>query len=672
MKKIIIGILCFSIYQSSYAQKGRDILGGLIGGKSFSGQTNKSDTSGKLSDLGFEHRDDAKDSISIFFRYLDSLRISRLDSNINDFYSYFSIPANHQYLGNNGSASYSIVYKPFAKPGWDAGFHAYDIYKYTLENTRFYKTTKPYTQLSYQLASGKEQMIKVTHTQNPAPNFNVGFDYRLISAPGFFVTQNTNHNNYRLFSSYQGKRKRYAAQFVLFGNSIKSSENGGIVNDSLLSNPEYSKRFTIPVNLGGDAAFEPNPFKSSVTTGNTYNDFTFFLRQSYDIGKKDSVEVNDSTTEYLFYPKLRFLYSFTYSTQKYQFQDATINYDLYQNWYDTLIDNSVDTLTVLDKWKIIKNDFSLMQFPDTKNQGQYIQAGVTLENLKGTFSSGSKNFYNIMLHGTYRNKTKNRLWDIVADANFYLNGFNAGDYSAKAELTRYLNKRWGNVRLLFTNVNRTPSFIYDLQSSFNFKNSDTYKKENITTLQANAENSFISLSATNYLITNLVYFTDYRQTTQRSAVINLLQVSASKKIHISNRWKWYADITIQQTDGAAPIKVPLVFTRNRFAFEGVFYKNLNLSTGLEIRYYTPYFANNYSPLMGQFVPQDTDKIYNLPDISAFFHFRIKSFTGFIRAENLNSVSFKNGFGFTNNNFAAPHYAYPGFIFRFGIQWGFVN
>jgi hypothetical protein len=151
-----------------------------------------------------------------------------------------------------------------------------------------------------------------------------------------------------------------------------------------------------------------------------------------------------------------------------------------------------------------------------------------------------------------------------------------------------------------------------------------------------------------------------------------LQLSASKKIKLTKRWNLYADVTFQQTDGSAPLKVPLLFTRSRLAYEGIFFKNLNLSTGLEVRYFTPFEAYNYSPLMGQFTPQDTFKLKNLPDITAFFHFRIKSFTAFIRAENLNTVSFSNGFGFTNNNFAAPHYPTQGFMFRFGIQWGFVN
>ena len=632
----------------------------------------KSDTASKKDNLGFEHRDDAKDSMTITFRYLDSIRSVTPDTTINDFYKYFSEPAAAQYLGNNGAAAYSLIFAPFVKPGWDAGFHAFDVYKFTLENSKFFKSTKPYTQLGYQLASGKEQMIKILHTQNPKPNLNFGFEYRLVSAPGFFVTQNTNLNNYRLFSNYQGKRKRYAAYFMLLGNTVKNSENGGIKNDSLLEVKEFAKRFTIPVNLGGDAAIQPNPFKSSVSTGNIYKEFTFFFRHSYDIGKRDSVAVNDSTTEYLFYPKLRFQHTFTYNTYSYQFKDLVADSALYKRWYDTTLRPGRDTFIVTDQWKVMTNDFSLVQFPDTKNSAQFISAGIRLENIKGTFASGTSNLYNIVLHGEYRNKTRNRLWDILARGDFYLAGLNNANYSVYATLSRYLNKRLGNVRVTFNNVNRSPSYIYEGNSSFNFHNSTRYKNENITSIKATADNPFISLVAANYLITNYVYFKGYYQTAQYAKIINLLQATAAKKIKISHRWNLYTDITLQQVDGGAPIKVPFIFTRNRLAYEGVFFKNLNLSTGLEIRYYTPYKAYNYSPVMGQFTPQDSLTIKNRPDITAFMHFRIKSFTAYLRAENLNSVDFTNGFAFTKNNFAAPHYVYPGFVFRFGILWNFVN
>ena len=676
MFKIVATLFFLALMQSALPQIPGALSRGMFGGGNKSASTSTrvggSDTSSKNSTLGFEHRDDAKDSISIGFKFLDSIRNNKLDSSINDFYNYFIVPAAQQYLGNNGSPGYSLIYTHFLKPGWDAGFHAFDAYRLTLENTRFFKTNKPFSQMGYQLASGKEQMIKLLHTQNPRPNLNFGFEYRLISAPGFFVTQNTNLNNYRLFSNYQGKRKRYAAFFTLLANTFKASENGGMKNDSLLDDKDFSKRFTIPVNLGGDATIQPNPFKSSVSTGNIYKEATFFVRQTYDIGKKDSVEVNDSTTEYVFYPKLRFQHSFSYNSYSYQFKDIVADSSIYQQWYDTTLKKKRDTLMVIDQWKIVTNDFSLIQFPDTKNAAQFLLAGARVENLKGIFAGGDKNFYNIVLHGEYRNKTRNRLWDILAKGEFYLNGINSGDYSAFATLSRTLNKKLGSVRLLFNNVNRSPSFIYTGYSSFNFGNGGDYKKENITVLKASAENPYFNISFTNYLLTNYLYFTDYYHTAQYDRLINLIQATVSKKIPLSRRWNWYTEITLQQTDGAAPIKVPFVFTRNRLAYEGVFYKNLNLSAGIDFRYYTSYNAYNYSPVMGQFVRQDTVATKNRPDVSGFLHFRIKSFTAYLRLENLNAIDFSNGFGFTKNNYAAPHYVYQGLIFRFGILWNFVN
>jgi hypothetical protein len=369
---------------------------------------------------------------------------------------------------------------------------------------------------------------------------------------------------------------------------------------------------------------------------------------------------------------LRAQHSFTYSTYNYFYRDNKADTAIYKNWYDTAVKIGADSFYVKEKWSVMSNDITLLQFPDTKNPAQFISAGVKFENIKQESTKGSNNFYNFIIHGEYRNKTRNKLWDVLAKGEFYVNGLNTGDYSAYATIARHINNKLGDIRLFFKNVNRSPSFIFDKASGFNFNNPGRTKKENIISFGADAGNRFINLGFKNHIITNLAYFSDYYHTAQSAKAINLLQVYASKKIKLTKRWNLYADITFQQTDGGAPVKVPLLFTRTRLSYEGIFFKNLNLSTGLEARYFTPFEAYNYSPVMGQFTPQDTFKLKNLPDISAFFHFRIKSFSAFIRAENLNTVSFANGFGFTNNNFAAPHYPTQGFILRFGIRWGFVN
>ncbi|HMG81537.1 MAG TPA: putative porin [Ferruginibacter sp.] len=689
MKKVILGLILLLCYQLSQAQFGG--LGskiGSIGSRASASGGKGSDTAG----IGFQSRKDydAKDSNTIKYKYLDSSKYTLFERPaLSDFYQYFPIPETEQYLGNTGNAGYSIIYSPLMKIGWDAGFHAFDVYRYSLQDTRFFKTDKPVTQLNYELASGKEQVISVLHTQNPAPNFNFTFEYRLINAPGFFVTQNTNHNNFRFVSSYQGKRKRYAASLIVLSNTLKSSENGGVLNPANLSDPNYSQRFTVPVKLGGDAAYEPSPFQISVSTGNIYKEISVFLRQSYDFGKKDSIAINDSTTNYLFYPKLRFQHTFVFSSYTYKFQDnavedtSAVTYGSYGIAVKPIDDvtNFADTILIQEKWSVITNDFSILQFPDTKNQAQFFSVGARLENIHGNFlyqvatnDTSSNSYYNVAAHGEYRNRTRNKLWDIAAKGELYLNGLNSGDYSVYATLARYLNKTWGNIRLTFDNISRTPSFIYNSASAFNFKNGTLDKKENITMMSATAENRFVNLSVTNYVIANLPYFKDYTTEAQYSTIFNLLQLDASTKFRLTKHINWYIDAILQQTDGGAPVKVPLLYTRNRIAFEGRFFQNLELSTGFDVRYYTAYNAYNYSPVVGQFISQsNAPSLSNRPDISAFVHFRIKSFTGYVRAENLNAVNFTNGFAFTNNNYAVPNaYAYPGFILRLGISWNFVN
>ena len=176
----------------------------------------------------------------------------------------------------------------------------------------------------------------------------------------------------------------------------------------------------------------------------------------------------------------------------------------------------------------------------------------------------------------------------------------------------------------------------------------------------------------NHLLLNHTYFQDRFHKAQYDKAINLLQLYWSNCIRLSKHWNWYLDATFQKTEDKGPIRVPLFFGRSRLAFEGLFFKNLHLSTGLEARYFTRYKANGYSPALGQFYVQDSTTINNLPDLAAFLHFRIRSFTAFLRAENLNTADFSEGLNFINNNFTAPHYPSPGLMIRFGVKWFFVN
>ena len=642
-------------------------VGGLRGG-SGSGGTDS-----------IQRRNKHEDSITISYRYLDSTRNYLLDSSITDFTRRYPVPPTHIYLGNTGLATKSLLFSPVLTAGFDPGFHAFDVYKWKLERVRFFQTTRPYSELNYFLGSRVEQIIEVMHTQNIKPQWNFAFQYRLINSPGYFQNQRTNHNNYLLTSRFQSTNLRYTNYFVLLGNKMLASENGGIIDTTdILDDPIYKERYNINTYLGGVNPFSSNFFGSKINTGNRYNEFTALLRQQYDLGRKDSI-VTDSTIIPLFYPRLRFEHTVQLDKNKYVYQDYVGDSLYYQKNYDTSLRRPLDTLLLVERWRILHNDFSIYQFPDAKNLHQFIKIGLTVQNIIGELSSGRKTFFNSFGHAEYRNRSRNQQWDIEAFGKLFFTGFNAGDFDAHISLQRLLGKKIGYVRLGFENASRTPSFLFDNRSSFYLqKTLISLKKENNTHLYASyfLPSFRFRLTGHYYLVTNYTYFTDFYKINQETALFNLLQLELQKTIRIGKRWFWHADIWFQQKIGNVQLNVPVLYTRNRIAYEGSLgFKNLDIAMGTEIRYRAAYKADNYSPALGQFFYQDSITIRNsLPDISAYLHFRIKPFKAFIRMENLNTARkmSNGGFGFTNNNLVAPGYALPGLQFRLGVWWSFVN
>ncbi len=627
-----------------------------------------------------EHRTGLEDSITIRFRYIDSSRLQQFDSTIKDFNRKFPIPWYHVGLGNFGNATQSNLFSPMMHAGWDHGFHAYDVYNFSVASTRFYNTNRPYSEIGYFIGSIAEQMINLLHTQNIKPNWNLAFQYRLINSPGTFQNQNTNHSNYRLTSWYQTKNKRYQNFFVLVGNKLASGENGGIKNDGnyLDSGVYITSRFNIPTQIGPVQQQSRNLFSTNIATGTNYTNASYLFRQQYDLGQKDSIVVNDTTVVPLFYPRVRFEHTVSYNTYNYRFNDNSGDSAYYKKNYGIAFPSLPGAIFRRDLWNELFNDFSIYQFPDSKNSQQFIKVGASFQILKADFDTGivKKSYTNLWLHGEYRNKTRNRKWDIEAYGGFYLGGYNAGDYDAHISLQRLISPKLGYLQVGFENVNRRPSFIYDTLSSFYLDQPVKLNKENTIHFFGAIERprQGLKISADYYLLSNYTYIKDYYKVGQVSSIFNVLRISAEKDFKLGRKgMHWRTWLVFQQKAGNADLNLPLIFTRNQLAYDGnLGFKNLLISMGIELKYFTPYKANNYSPVQGQFFYQDKERIaMRAPEFSAFLNFRIKAFTTYARIDNLNSISIQNG-GFTGNNILISNYPSPGMQIRLGIFWSFVN
>jgi hypothetical protein len=411
---------------------------------------------------------------------LDTARFSGFDSTIDDYFKRVPLKADLIYLGNNGTATRPILFSPLRGPGWDAGFHALDVYSFNIAETKFMNTTKPYTQLGFLVGSKAEQNLDVIHTQNATPDLNFVIHYRLINAPGAFNSQNTNHNNIRFNSDFSSKSKRYHAFFILMSNALQSSENGGITDEKFLVNPNgaYNDRFNIPTNLASALYTTRNFFNVKLYTGNRYTDKQILLRQQYDFGKKDSI-VTDSSVVKFFLPRIRFEHTIHQLNYNYKYLDIQADDapTFYKNNYGLAAVPM--EISFSQQWKLLKNDFSIIQFPDPKNPLQFFKAGLTYINLSSDTGSLNNSFINVVAHGEYRNRTKNKKWDMLLSGELYAAGRDAGNYMAQAKLQTDLGKKLGFFELGFKNINRSPSYLYTYKNIFPLVKKSDFNDENV-------------------------------------------------------------------------------------------------------------------------------------------------------------------------------------------------
>ena len=619
-----------------------------------------------------QKRDKAEDSIAIYYRLYNSLAIRNMDTSVNDFFSKFILPYSNYNLGNLGNASKSYLFNPLQRGGWDAGFRSYEVYNYTLEQTPFYQTTKPYTELGYLLGGKGEQLIELLHTQNKTKQFNYSFAYRFSNAPGNLKNQHANLNNMRITANYQSKRKRYASYWVMLLNKSASSENGGLVNSNLIDSLSLNNPYELETRLGISGVSFRNPFNTSIATGTTYKEQNFVWKQTYDIGQKDSV-VKDTVTTYLFYPRLRFQNEIKYQSNQFAFADANplaLNYEQYFNYKLPV----GDAMLFQDQWRRFTNEFSLVSFPEKTNPNQFLQVGLGYQqlNFKDTLLSWSN--HDVYGLGVYKNKTKNLRWDIQASGKLFLNGYHSGDYEALFSLTSVFNKKGDQVALWLQNSNRTPSFNRLGITAFPISRLSTIDKENIIELGAMWDQKSRGLTASfQYkLIQNFQYFGSGYQPLVYDKALSYMKGTVSNQVKLSTHWNWYNELSLQLVDPSAPLHLPVIFTRQRLAFEGNFFKNLFLSTGLELIYHSAFQPDAYLPLTGQFYLQDQFTTNNRPIANAFLNFRIKRFKGFIRMEQLNTLlATSNQLG-TRYQFTAPNYLGTGTWLRVGIWWNFIN
>lgn len=135
-------------------------------------------------------------------------------------------------------------------------------------------------------------------------------------------------------------------------------------------------------------------------------------------------------------------------------------------------------------------------------------------------------------------------------------------------------------------------------------------------------------------------------------------------LHLDN------EIIYQKSSNEDILPLPeLSLYHNLYLRFGLAKKVLSIDMGADVRYFTSYYAPDYSPAMGQFYLQNKEtrvKIGNYPLVNAYINMHLKRTRIFLQMYNLVQGSIGNSY------FLAPHYPLNPRILKVGISWNFFD
>ena len=132
---------------------------------------------------------------------------------------------------------------------------------------------------------------------------------------------------------------------------------------------------------------------------------------------------------------------------------------------------------------------------------------------------------------------------------------------------------------------------------------------------------------------------------------------------------WDTELTFQASSNQNVLPLPLLSAYSNAYLKFRIAKVLGVEFGADVRYFTSYYAPDYSPEIGQFSTQAHDfrvKTGNYPFVNVYANLHLKSCRFYIMCQHVNE-------GFSNKHyFMTPHYPMNPMTFNFGISWTFYN
>ena len=155
---------------------------------------------------------------------------------------------------------------------------------------------------------------------------------------------------------------------------------------------------------------------------------------------------------------------------------------------------------------------------------------------------------------------------------------------------------------------------------------------------------------------------------QKSGAISLLTLELQQKLKLGPL-HWDNVITYQKSSDDVALPVPDLNIYTNLFLRFKIARVLKCDFGADARFFTKYYAPDYSPALGQYAVQTGDnrtEVGNYPIVNVYANFHLQRTRFFVMMSHINAGQGKPDY------FLAPHYPLNQRIFRFGVSWNFYN
>ena len=566
------------------------------------------------------------------------------------------------------------------------------------EDVPYYEVPSAYTELFFKSTFQQGQFLDTSLAINTSPRFNIAVSFRGFRSLGKYVSALSRSRQFRLSTQYQTYNQRYRLRMHQTTQSLENQVNGGLTNDSVYffenapnyveadesGNPVLDEDGNEQI-VFYDGFLDRNRLGTQIQADNVLEGKRYFMEHRYQM-----LPVAKDTTAY----KMAVGYSASLENKKYKFNQNRPGAYFFENYEVSNVRDSTSFNTLENKLYIQYKDKVLGQFQlDLYHHNWDYTLGPN-EYEKDTLLSNQIKASQLAAQALWQKD----LFGITTSAMGY-QSLNK-DYATQAlalDVKRPLVKdillgasyRYRSQPLNFN--------FYLAESDYKMYNWDNTHLEN---QQFNTRSVFISHPKWGRIQgewTSIDNFTFLNNTTrlrdlnkkfsvevlQTDKKIDYFKARLDQRIDFGN-FSWVNNVQYQKVNqeedpdailsGPIALNVPEWLIRSTLMLtSSIFNKALFFQTGATFVFFTDYYADQYNPLLAEFVTQNNTKIGEYPRVDFFFNAKIKSSRIFLKLENISApIEHLIDIDTPYDYYAAPFVPYRDFSIRFGLIWNFFE